>query len=380
MIYRYLVENGQNITQEADKADFIIINSCGYHQQLRDASVALYEKYKIIKKPDAKIIMYGCLVKIDEELLKTLDLYPIGFDDGEILDNLFFKKKKFSEMTERCDSDTRNKISHTTDYLNFTRHSNFFLSTLFMPFSRKMKSKYNRFVFGIDHYNKILVEVSRGCLGNCHYCTIKKAKGNLKSRNIEAIISDIKSIYDSTKTLFLVADDCSSYGLDIGLNIFQLLKRIHQEFPNLEVQINYISPNLLAKFHNEYIELFKESPISYVTIPLQSGSNKIIKNMNRSYDALQVAEIIKEIKKISPKTLFEGHFIIGYPGENFIDFLKSVYITKYFDYPLAFIYSDTKGTKSYTLPNKKGYITKSFRLLIISAFINLVVFYKLAAK
>jgi len=380
MIYRYLIENGHKITQDAKKADFIIINSCGYHQEKRDASVNIYQKYNAIKNQDTKIIMYGCIVKIDEELLRTLDLYPIGFNDGKILDDFFFQKKYFEEMTERCDSETRNILCKTSGHLDFSLHSNFFLSRLFIPFSRKMKLKYNRFIFGLDHHDKILVQVSKGCLGNCYYCAIKKAKGDLKSRGIDAIISDIKSIYDPSKMLFLVADDCSSYGLDIGTNIFLLLKRIHKEFPDLSVQINYISPNLLAKFYKEYMRLFRESPISYVTIPMQSGSNKIIKNMNRNYDAFQVAKIIKEIKQISPNTLFEGHFIIGYPGENFIDFLKSVYITKYFDYPLAFIYSDTKGTKSYMLPNKKGRMAKFFRLLIISAFINLVVLYRLATK
>jgi len=83
-----------------------------------------------------------------------------------------------------------------------------------------MKQNYDRFIFGLDHRNKMLVEVSKGCIGNCYYCAIKKAKGDLKSRSIDAIISDIRSIYDPSKTLFLVADDCSSYGLDIGTNIF----------------------------------------------------------------------------------------------------------------------------------------------------------------
>ncbi len=380
MIYRYLLENGHKITQDVVEADFIIINSCGYHQEKRDESVSLYQKYHATKKQNAKIIMFGCIVKIDEELLRTLDLYPIGFNDGAILDGFFFKKKKFKELTERCDSETRDKLISHPGHLDFSRYPNFFLSRLVIPFSHKMKSNYDRFIFGLDHCNKMLVEVSKGCLGNCYYCAIKKAKGNLKSRSIDAIISDIKSIYDPSKTLFLVADDCSSYGLDIGTNIFQLLKRVREEFPELQIQINYISPNLLVKFYNEYMELFREFHISYVTLPIQSGSNRIIKNMNRNYDALQIVKIIKDIKKISPSTLIEGHFIVGYPGENFIDFLKSLFITQYFDYPIALKYSDAKGIKSSMLPHKKARITKYLREIIMTAFINFVVFYKLATN
>jgi len=104
MIYRYLIENGHKITQDAKKADFIIINSCGYHQEKRDASVNIYQKYNAIKNQDTKIIMYGCIVKIDEELLRTLDLYPIGFNDGKILDDFFFQKKYFEDIHEPCDT------------------------------------------------------------------------------------------------------------------------------------------------------------------------------------------------------------------------------------------------------------------------------------
>jgi len=135
--YRYLTENGHHITHDAKKADFIIINSCGYHKETRETSIALYKKYHEIKKQNSKIIMFGCLVKIDEELLRTLDLCPVNFDDGKILDGFFFNKKRFDEMTPRCDSDIRNKLCKTSGYLDFSHHSNFFLSRLFIPFPVK---------------------------------------------------------------------------------------------------------------------------------------------------------------------------------------------------------------------------------------------------
>lgn len=235
-------------------------------------------------------------------------------------------------------------------------------------------------IFGSDHCKKILVQISQGCLGNCSYCVIKKAKGNLQSRSIDAIIMDIERMYDPSKTLYLVADDCSCYGLDSGTNLFQLLKIIREKFPVLPIQMNYISPNFLTKFYNEYRKLFQEFSIPFITIPIQSGSNKIIKNMNRHYDTRQIVEIIKELKQISPRTYFEGHFIIGYPGETFVDYLKSLFTTQYFDCPVALIYSDAKGTKSAILPQKKLQITKQMRYLLMIFFINFIVLYKLATN
>jgi tRNA-2-methylthio-N6-dimethylallyladenosine synthase len=134
------------------------------------------------------------------------------------------------------------------------------------------------------------------------------------------------------------------------------------------------------KFHNEYRELFQELTIPYTTIPFQSGSNKILKNMNRHYDARQVVEIIKELKQLSPRTYIEGHFIVGYPGETNIDFLKSLFITQYFDYPVALIYSEAKEMKSATLPQKKSQMTKQMRHVLMIFFINFIVLFKLATN
>ncbi len=376
MIYRYLLKNNHKIINDISKADFIIINSCGFHKKTRDASINLYNKLNKKKKQNAKIIMFGCLIKIDTERLRFLNLIQIDFNDSELLDKYFYQNTKFDEMTPFCDNKTREEILQEESNPDFSKYPNFFLSRKFLRISPKIKSNYERLLYGMDHADKLLVEISRGCMGNCHYCTIKKTKGQLRSRDIEEIILDIKSIYDSTKILFLAADDCSCYGLDIGANIFQLINRIENEFPELSFQMNYLSPNLLDKFYKEYIELFSKSNIPFITIPMQSGSNKIIRNMNRNYDSRRIFKIIKQIKKVSPKTLIEGHFIIGYPGETSFDFLKTIFATTYFDYPIALIYSDSKGVKSSTLPMKKSYITKYFRFLIITFFINIVILFK----
>jgi ribosomal protein S12 methylthiotransferase len=377
MIYRYLLENGHTITTNAQTADIIIINSCGYHQDLREKSLALYQHYHTIKKPNSQIILYGCLVNIDNEKVKSLDLLPVSFTDHHLLDNIFFQTKKYEKMTPCCDSQTRNILIQGSKDLNILNHPNFLLSRFFLPFSQKMKTNYVRMIRGLDHHNKIIVQISQGCLGHCSYCAIKKAKGNLRSRPIDEILKDIIKMYDDSKILYLVADDCSSYGFDIGTDFFELLETIHRKFSTLPIQISYMSPNFLVKFHEKYQKLFHQVYIPYTTIPFQSGSNKIIKRMERSYDTRQVVEVINTIKQVSPHTYFEGHFIVGFPGETVVDFLKSLFTLHYFDYPIALRYSEAKGTKSASFPQKKSEMTKQLRYTIMTFFINIIIFYKL---
>lgn len=380
MIYRYLLENGHTITTNAQRADFIIINSCGYHQDLREKSVALYQTYHTIKKPTSQIIMYGCLVNIDTEKVTSLDVLPVSFTDQHLLDKIFFQTKKYEKMSSCCDSETRDILIQGSKDLNILNHPNFLLSRFFLLFSHTMKTNYARMIQGLDHHNKIIVQISQGCLGHCSYCAIKKAKGNLRSRTIDEIIKDITKMYSDAKILYLVADDCSSYGFDIGTDLFQLLETIHKKFPKLPIQISYVSPNFLVKFHDKYQELFQKISIPYTTIPFQSGSNKIIQRMDRSYDTHQVVEVIKNIKQVSPHTFFEGHFIVGFPGETVADFLKSLFTLRYFDYPIALRYSESKGTKSESFPKKKSELTKQLRYTIMTFFINIIILHKLIKK
>jgi tRNA A37 methylthiotransferase MiaB len=102
--------------------------------------------------------------------------------------------------------------------------------------------------------------------------------------------------------------------------------------------------------------------------------------MDRSYDTRQVVEVIKNIKQVSPHTFFEGHFIVGFPGETVADFLKSLFTLHYFDYPIALRYSESKGTKSASFSKKKSEVTKQLRYMIMTFFINIIILHKLIKK
>ena len=232
-----------------------------------------------------------------------------------------------------------------------------------------MDVKYGQMIDTITQKNRYFVEISRGCTGNCSYCVIKKAKGKLRSRTVEAILTDIGKLYDPSKKLFLVADDCGCYGLDAGSNLIELISEVDKQFPSISIDINYLSPQWFERRPDEYIKLFKDTSIDLVIIPMQSGSNIVLKKMNRHYDADKIIKIVDQIKKASPKTLMYGHFIVGFPGERIIDFLKTLSAMKHFDYPIPFNYSEMKGTPSASLPHKKSRFVILLRWYIALFFV-----------
>ncbi|MCX6667986.1 MAG: radical SAM protein [Euryarchaeota archaeon] len=376
-IYRYMLENGHEVIKDPSKADFIIINSCGLTKMRRDLSIEFFEKYYSQRKETAKIIMFGCLVKIDGEKVNSLDLIPIDFNEGYKFDEIFYTKIKFETICPHCDNITKETLLQGKNLFQSTRIIPFVLSGLLFPFFKKARLNYQKMIDSITYKDKIFVEIARGCTGNCSYCMIKKARGNIHSRKIEDILSDIEKLYDPSKNLFLVADDCGSYGIDIKTNLFDLLYEIKKRYPDVTVDLNYINPYWLERYPDEYVKLFRDVKINLASIPVQSGSNKVLKIMNRRYDINKVVEVVKRIKQVSPQTITYSHFLIAFPGENIIDFLKTLYCTKYFDFPIGLTYSEHKDSASSKLDNHKSSLTITLRYIVFLLFINLILSYKL---
>jgi tRNA A37 methylthiotransferase MiaB len=376
-ICRYLIENKHTIVTNPSDADVIVINSCGLTKMRRELSIAYFEKYYACKKPDTKIIMYGCLVKIDQQKIRSLNLIPIDFHEGEKFDEIFFNGIKFEDVHPHCDPTMKERLLEGKYLFQSTRIYPFILSAMLFPFAKKIRVNYHTMIDSITYKDKVFIEIARGCTGNCSYCMIKKARGPIRSRHIDEILHDIETLYDPTKNLFLVADDCGSYGLDIKTNVFELLYEINTKFPGISIDLNYLNPYWLEKYPEEYLRLFKTVHISLASIPVQSGSNRVIKKMNRRYDINTVANIIKKIKQVSPTTITYTHLLIGFPGENAIDFLRTLYHTKSFDLPVGLIYSEHEENTCLTEGNTAPAFIVTLRYLVFLSYTNLILSYKL---
>lgn len=376
-IYRYMLKNCHRIVNNPSEADFIIINSCGLTKMRRDLSIQFFKNYHLQIKENASIIMFGCLIKIDMEKIKELDVIPIDFNEGMKFDKIFYNTIKYDDVEPLCDDKTKHELLKGKNLFKSTRIIPFILSGLMFPFSKKIRLNYKKMIHSFTYNNKFFIEISTGCIGKCSYCMIKKARGTIHSRKIKEIINDIENHYDPTKNLFLVADDCGSYGIDIKTNFFHLLYEIKKKFPDVTIDINYINPFWLEKYPDEYIKLFKDININLASIPVQSGSNKILKKMNRRYNINKIVEIVDRIKKVSPKTVTYSHFLIAFPGEKTGDFMRTLHCATHFDLPIALTYSEHEDSASAKFSNHKSKFTIMLRYFLFVFFINIIILYKL---
>ncbi len=163
----------------------------------------------------------------------------------------------------------------------------------------------------------------------------------------------------------------------MDLNLIDLIYEINEKYPDLEINLNYLNPAYLEKDYMRYIELFSKINVGLLIFPVQSGSQNIIRKMNRKYNIEKVLKIVDQIKIVSPNTIFYTLFIIGFPGESTLDFIKTLLVSRHFDYPVAFKYSDIKDTSSSKLFYKKSKFVVLIRWIVFIIIINYTIFYNL---
>ncbi|MEM4714150.1 MAG: tRNA (N(6)-L-threonylcarbamoyladenosine(37)-C(2))-methylthiotransferase [Candidatus Nanoarchaeia archaeon] len=171
-----------------------------------------------------------------------------------------------------------------------------------------------------------ICQISTGCLSSCTYCATKLAKGNLFSYAPEAILTQIEcALKDGCKEIWLTSQDCGAYGLDKNTNIAELLEMVCNIQGDFLIRLGMANPQWLYKFKKELLEVYENSKIfKFLHIPVQSGSDKVLKEMHRGYTIKQFKNVISAFRKKFPKITISTDIICGYPTETEKDWEKTL--------------------------------------------------------
>ncbi len=343
-LVKYFTRNGYNVIDEVHEADIIVVNTCGFHRETIDISKNIFHKILKNRKEASKVVSVGCLNKINRLELESLSKHLTVIDDLSDFDSLINANKPFDAFnTAYFDNSIFSYIHGKPPKYKRLVSAIYFKTARFLEKFKKNSPAFRGRLEKIkqeDRFeNKFYVEIGKGCVSNCSYCSIKKARGNPSSRSISEIVADIKEGYKEGMGLFLVADDCGSYGFDSGKTIFELIETIDLEFPGIPIDLCYVNPLWLERCPDQYLDMFKRFKINSLNVSLQSGSDKIIHLMNRKYYVNNVLDIISKLQIISPATIFWSHFIIGHPSETWRDFFLTVKSTRVFHFFHFFPYS-----------------------------------------
>ena len=175
-----------------------------------------------------------------------------------------------------------------------------------------------------------VIPISQGCLGNCSYCLVKKARGYLKSFTPEDIVKDVKSaLSEGAREIWLTSQDCGCYGMDINTTLPDLLRRVSALDGEYMIRTGMMNPNHTATFLEELIETYKHPRVyKFLHIPVQSGDDKVLKDMNRFYTVKEFKKIVKEFRKEISEITISTDIIAGFPTEDDDSFQRSLDLLK----------------------------------------------------
>lgn len=309
-IYRFFKINGYKLVKRSSDSDTIIINTCAVTEYAEKKCEKVIDYYLKKYGTEKQIIIYGCFSKINKEYLNTEGVTCIGPYELNYFNKMFEHKVPIQNIK----ANIINKGFNETHKLDF-----------------------------------YTILISQGCVNECSYCSIKKAKGHLRSKKISKIIKEFKEGLLLGYTKFkLVADDCGCYGLDINKNFGVLLDEISNLNEDLKIDIHCLEPSRFIKHFEKIVNFCKKNKIIHINIPLQTGSQRILNLMNRSYDIAKCVKYVRYLRK-NFNIHITSDFIVGFPTESREEFEQTIKLFESFDIAEIFLYSPRKGTKAYNL-------------------------------
>ena len=320
LVESILIKKGYKAINDPDNADVLFVNTCSIREHAEDKVHSLLGRYNVLKskKPDMIIGVLGCMAQsLKHDILENKPYVDIVLGPDSY--------RKLPELLNR------HKINKQS--LVDTKLSRYEVYDDLFPSRKK----------GINAW----ITIMRGCDKFCTFCIVPFTRGRERSRSIDGIVNEIKNaVKDGFTEVTLLGQNVNSYNFD-GQKFHVLLENVAR-VPGLK-RLRYTSPHpqditielldIMARYDNI---------CNSIHLPLQSGSDRILKRMNRTYTSDHFINIVRKIREILPDAGISTDIIVGFPGESEKDFSATINVMEKinFDSAFTFKYSPRNGTKA----------------------------------
>lgn len=325
----HLEAMGYSPANSEEETDVLLINTCAVRQKAEEKVLSKLGRLRFLKKknPEMLLVIWGCMVQQKEIAEQISSRYNfIDLIGGP------HSLERFPQLIEKARTSSKTVIDINDE-------------------GERDHPQIKR-----GHDFKAWVPISHGCNNYCTYCIVPYVRGPERSRPAERIIQEVRELTkDGYKEITLLGQNVNSYGKDIkeGLDFADLLQRL-DAIEGL-ARIRYMTSHP-RDFSDKIIRTIEKSRkiCEHFHLPVQSGSNKILKLMNRGYTREYYLELINKIKGRIEHCSITSDIIIGFPGEEEADYQDTLDLIQkvQFDAAYIFIYSPRKGTKAAEMQNQ----------------------------
>ncbi|MFW6014022.1 MAG: tRNA (N(6)-L-threonylcarbamoyladenosine(37)-C(2))-methylthiotransferase [Nanoarchaeota archaeon] len=282
-----LEKAGFNIVGSEEEAVLVIVNTCIVKEPSQETALSHIRQ---LKEKGKKVVVAGCLPQGVPEKLENVSM--IGVD----------------------------QLQNIVEVVEETLNGN---SVVLIA-----RGGSKRYSIPRKRKNKIIeiLPIATGCLGNCSYCIVKRARGDLSSIEKSELVNYAqKAIREGAKELWITAQDTGCYGKDIGTSLPELLKELIALRGDYWIRLGMMNPNFALEYIDELIEIFKSpNMFRFVHIPFQSANNEVLEKMNRPYKIEDFINVVKRLKNEFSDMTLATDVICGFPGESEEKFRQSI--------------------------------------------------------
>jgi threonylcarbamoyladenosine tRNA methylthiotransferase MtaB len=309
-------KSGHQVIREPEAANLIVINSCAVTQDAARKSRHLIRKVHR-ENPDAKLVVSGCYATLNKQEAEDI----MGVD-------LVVSNQDKDKLVETALSE-----------LNFDS----------MPAMSTEPGETSLFTRGRQ---RAFIKVQDGCRYRCTFCIVTVARGEEKSRTVPDVITEINALHQQNiNEIILTGVHLGGYGSDLGNNLVDLIKAILAETDVPRIRLGSLEPWELT---DDFYQLFDNPRLMpHLHLPLQSGSDSVLRRMARRCKTEEFAAIVARLRQIKPLFNITTDIIVGFPGETEAEWQESLAFIQQvsFGHIHIFTYSPREGTKAATLPN-----------------------------
>ena len=332
------IKNNYEIVENTQKADIYVINTCTVTNMAERKSRQMLRRVKEIN-PSAVLVVCGCYAQVAKNELEQIPEIDIilGINEkNEIVQIVENYMEKMAEQDKRSQEAEIDDVSKQKEFLDFGD----------VTYTEK---------------NRAVVKVQDGCNMFCSYCIIPYARGRIRSRKIESVVSEIKKIAkEEIKEVVITGIHVASYGKDFDnentskkIRLIDLLEAINKIDGIDRIRLSSLEPTIVdEEFATRLSKLDKIC--DHFHLSLQSGCDETLKRMNRKYTTQIYRDAVATLRKYYPEASFTTDVIVGFPGETDEEFAKTYKFLEEIDfYRLhVFKYSPRRGTVAEKMPNQ----------------------------
>ncbi len=342
-----------------EDADFVIVNTCAFIEDAKKESIDRIFEMVDRKKPGAKLVVSGCLAqRYGEELAKEL---PEA--------SCFIGVEQYSNIASILNEIENKQRDDNPDYsndkgVNVTNNNNtsdrVFIQSCNLDYLEKTVRRYKETPYTST------IKIAEGCNNRCSYCAIPYIRGNYRSKKMEDIIQEAIELAEAgCKELILIAQDVAYYGKDMyGKYMLSNLLRELVKIDGIRwIRLMYCYDDRIT---DDLIDVIatEEKICKYIDIPIQHGSDKVLKEMHRNSTNESIRNVIKKLRDRIPGICIRTTMIVGFPGETDEDFDELVRLVDDMEFNRmgAFKYSKEEGTPAGRREDQISEEIKEYRL------------------